>query len=773
MQQRFPRSLGLWLLALSMLTAWHALAQPPSDSVSDAAVMTVGSFSTIDGGADHTKILDGEFDGQFLPVAGPIELRGGSEYTHWLRLTPNPTAVAGNNGWRLRLERLPLDRLSLYLVRPGQRPESRYLSFYYPSAQDGEQDGVLANGFVFELPDPLPAAMYLAINTRVGFSVTPTLLVDRQYHVDERRLASLYGAVYAAILVLMLGSLALYLALHERAYLHFVGVSAGLVLMLATLNGHLFAIPGLRLFAWFGPGGIGGLMILVAALSLGFSRYFLRLAEHLPALARSMRYVEWALLGLVLLSLAGIDALHGWLFGLGSVAWPLASLAVALFSFLAWRRSQRGALAFALIWLMIAAAALMRVAVIQGWLGSVLPGLIGSQLLVAVAVFLLSIVLADRVMEFRKQRDLAQEVTERSTADLQIEQRRRELVEGLQEALRGAPPGDLQWIAFRRLLATLSALLPNQGMALVAFGYHQLDLLLAEPGDRSDRIRQLLAERGGNIKGICRGRTPMQLKFTESDKVIVEPGQAPPGNQVCGRFAVVPLEISKPGWGGVIIESAGEAHYSNADLQRVAELATIAIEITDEAVSQLDLRRRAEIDSLTGAFNRRAGEAMLEAMFERAQQGRLPLSALFIDLDHFKRINDEFGHPVGDECLRLLAECLRRQLRGEDAVSRYGGEEFLVLLPGQSQDQARKIAERIREAVGALRVKHESGLVKFTVSIGVAARKGDEGAATELIELADRAMYQAKRNGRNRVQVASNTPGAGGNDDFNPGDLIL
>ena len=103
-------------------------------------------------------------------------------------------------------------------------------------------------------------------------------------------------------------------------------------------------------------------------------------------------------------------------------------------------------------------------------------------------------------------------------------------------------------------------------------------------------------------------------------------------------------------------------------------------------------------------------------------------------------------------------------------MSRYGGEEFLVLLPGQSQDQARKIAERIREASAALRVKHESGLVKFTVSIGVAARKGDEGAAAELIERADRAMYQAKRNGRNRVQLASTTPSGG---DFDPGDLIL
>ena len=438
---------------------------------------------------------------------------------------------------------------------------------------------------------------------------------------------------------------------------------------------------------------------------------------------------------------------------------------------LAWRRGQRGAPAFAVIWCLIAVAATIRVAVTQGWVESVLPGLIGSQLLLAVAAFLISIVLADRVMEFRTQRDEAQEVTQRSEADLRLEHQRRDLVEGLQEALRGAPPGDLQWIAFRRLLATLSELLPHQGMALVGFGYHQLDLLLAEPGDHSQRVRQLLAERGGNIKGICRGRTPMQLHFTEADKVVVEAGEEPPENPVCGRFAVVPLEIAKPGWGGVIIESEEERQYSHADLRRVAELAALALEITDDAVSQHDLRRRAEIDSLTGTFNRRAGETMLESAFEHAQQGRLPLSTLFIDLDHFKRINDEFGHPVGDECLRLLAECLRRQLRGEDVVSRYGGEEFLVLLPGQSQDQARKIAERIREAVGALRVKHETGLAKFTVSIGVAARKGDEGAANELIERADRAMYQAKRNGRNRVQLAGNYQP--GQDGFEPGDLIL
>jgi len=762
MQRRFPRILGLFLLALTTLVAFHALAQ----SEAGPGVMTVSSFSTINGGADDTKILDGEFDDQFLPVAGAIQLRGGSEYTHWLKLTPNPEAVAGDNGWRLRLERLPLDRLSLYLPRPGQRPESRYLSFYYPN----EQDGVLANGFVFELPDPLPASMYLAIDTRIDLSVTPSLLVDRQYHVDERRLASLYGAVYAAIIVLVLGSLALFLALHERAYLHFVGVSASLVVLLAALNGHLFAIPVLKLTAWFGPGGVGGLMILFAALALGFGRYFLRLAEHIPGLARQLRHVEWALLALVALSLFGIDVLHGWLFRIGSLLWPLASLAVAILGFMAWRRGQRGALAFGLIWMGMAIAAGMRIAVMQAWFDSVVPGLVGSQLMLAVAVFLLSIVLADRAMEFRQRHEKAQEITEQSTADLQLEQRRRDLIEGLQEALRGAPPGDLQWIAFRRLLSTLSGLLPNEGIALVAFGYHQLDLLLAEPGDRSDRFKQLLGERGGNIKGICRGRTPMQLRFTESDKVIVEPGQTPPEEQVCGRFAVVPLEIGKPGWGGVIIESEGDTQYSNADLRRVAELSTIAIEITDEAVSQLDLRRRAEIDSLTGAFNRRAGEAMLEALFERAQQGRLPLSALFLDIDHFKRINDEYGHPVGDECLRLVAECLRRQLRGEDVVSRYGGEEFLVLLPGQSQDQARKIAERIREASAALRVKHESGLVKFTVSIGVAARKGDEGAAAELIERADRAMYQAKRNGRNRVQLASTTPSGG---DFDPGDLIL
>src|SRR5690606_8289579 len=105
----------------------------------------------------------------------------------------------------------------------------------------------------------------------------------------------------------------------------------------------------------------------------------------------------------------------------------------------------------------------------------------GWQLVLAVGAFLLSIGLADRVMEFRKQRDRAKLAKDQTDASLQVEQRRRELVEGLRESLRTAPPGDLEWIAFRRMLGLLQPLVPQSGSAVVAYGYHELDLLLAEP----------------------------------------------------------------------------------------------------------------------------------------------------------------------------------------------------------------------------------------------------------------------------------------------------
>jgi diguanylate cyclase (GGDEF)-like protein len=152
-------------------------------------------------------------------------------------------------------------------------------------------------------------------------------------------------------------------------------------------------------------------------------------------------------------------------------------------------------------------------------------------------------------------------------------------------------------------------------------------------------------------------------------------------------------------------------------------------------------------DPMTGLFNRR-GLALAVA---RQQQTLQPFAALALDLDHFKRVNDTFGHAVGDQVLIALAAILRASVRTEDAPCRVGGEEFLVLMPDASRDTAEKVAERIRAATAGHAMPQAAGHI--TVSIGVALWPSDDPDVEQVMAKADQALYQAKNAGRNRVEV--------------------
>ncbi|WP_079573154.1 GGDEF domain-containing protein [Bradyrhizobium erythrophlei] len=162
---------------------------------------------------------------------------------------------------------------------------------------------------------------------------------------------------------------------------------------------------------------------------------------------------------------------------------------------------------------------------------------------------------------------------------------------------------------------------------------------------------------------------------------------------------------------------------------------------------------RAKTDTLTGLPNRRA----LEEFFRKAQIAAMekgePLSVLLIDIDHFKKFNDSFGHGVGDQVLRLMASVLRERLRESDLPARYGGEELIAVLPGADLATCAAVAERIRRLISECRITRRSTqelLPSITVSIGVGQFQFGESMA-DLIERCDRALYLAKRNGRNRV----------------------
>ena len=175
------------------------------------------------------------------------------------------------------------------------------------------------------------------------------------------------------------------------------------------------------------------------------------------------------------------------------------------------------------------------------------------------------------------------------------------------------------------------------------------------------------------------------------------------------------------------------------------------------------LQNLARVDVLTGAYNRRHLQEYLRQTWQRAQHGQGEVAVIMLDVDHFKKYNDRYGHPAGDRCLVQVAEVMQACLRRPgDLVARYGGEEFIAVLPQTSAELAQQAAERIRLAVQALQVRHESSdtAAVVTVSVGVAGAQAIQGKTeSDLIAAADAALYQAKHAGRNRVNSAAALPG--------------
>jgi diguanylate cyclase (GGDEF)-like protein len=187
--------------------------------------------------------------------------------------------------------------------------------------------------------------------------------------------------------------------------------------------------------------------------------------------------------------------------------------------------------------------------------------------------------------------------------------------------------------------------------------------------------------------------------------------------------------------------------------ERLAAQAAVALE---NARLHDVVQRQAITDDLTGLVNRRRFKEALEAEIERARRFGEPLAIILADLDDFKRINDLFGHQVGDVVLRSFADLLRSHVRDADVAGRIGGEEFAILLPGTEASEAARVAERMRDSLGGLKLPVSDGqAVHMTSSFGI-AQLGPGDSADDLLRASDEALYRAKSEGKNRIAKSAN-----------------
>ena len=199
-------------------------------------------------------------------------------------------------------------------------------------------------------------------------------------------------------------------------------------------------------------------------------------------------------------------------------------------------------------------------------------------------------------------------------------------------------------------------------------------------------------------------------------------------------------------------------------MRRMRSLADRLQSLVEERTATLErlnqeLQRLTATDGLTGVANRRRFDEALEHEWRRAIRSNTPLACVMIDIDHFKAFNDRYGHLQGDACLRQIAQTLvSTARRAGDLVARYGGEEFAVVLPATTGANARLLAAQLRTDVAALRIPHDASTTgpHVTISLGVASMIPKQGVApATLVAAADRALYQAKRSGRNCVELST------------------
>lgn len=312
---------------------------------------------------------------------------------------------------------------------------------------------------------------------------------------------------------------------------------------------------------------------------------------------------------------------------------------------------------------------------------------------------------------------------------------------------------------FRRMVEGLGNNLGLKQVTLVLCDPdHEVRHLLIAEGNEPDDFPGVLFVDGlsGLAPQYVALRTPWLGKYNAADHQLTFPG-----HNNLKSVAMIPLRRQGKLMGSLNFGSADGLRFTEEHATDIlAHLGIIASFALENAVNRVRLFRTGAIDVLTGWHNRRYLQTRMKEELGRSRRERCTVSCLMLDIDHFKQVNDNYGHLAGDAVLRELAQRIETEIRVNDVAARYGGEEFVVLLPATDITGAQVIAERIRVAVSATPIELGNGHAEtITVSIGVAGvipgREEDDlkTASEGLLAHADVALYAAKSAGRNRVEV--------------------
>jgi diguanylate cyclase (GGDEF)-like protein len=327
---------------------------------------------------------------------------------------------------------------------------------------------------------------------------------------------------------------------------------------------------------------------------------------------------------------------------------------------------------------------------------------------------------------------------------VQAARRQRDVAETLRAAMADQSASLDPDEVMRRLLTSLTHTL--RGNAAV--------LLTRRP---DDRLVVAVAHGAAAAVGTQLSPAPSDLLQLTGHRVrAVPPGEVLPFGELLGAprtWWAIPVAVRGEPFGILLVGASRDGVMTEAQSQIAAAIAAQGMTAYENARLFSQVRQMATVDGLTGLYNRNHFFAEADRQLRIARRHRERIAAVMVDIDHFKRINDTYGHPVGDEVIRLVAERLRDAVRDGDVLGRYGGEEFALVTP-HAGGSAVDLAERLRQAVSGDPVPTAAGPLPVTISVGLAHPGDGEQDLRQLLTRADEALYQAKQTGRDRVCIA-------------------
>ena len=719
-----------WILATG-LAFWltSAMALPAVTQAEDASPLQ-WAYVDVPAGTTLDDILANRTHSGFTPVLDDgVHVLARNGHRIWIRLRVRPSTNEPQS-W-VWIDRQAIDFLRLYdsSTPANLMSEAGLAAVRYPDQASWP------DAFEIQLPATNgPATWYLEVQGEGHLNLAPRLLTEQQRNRRNQLNSVLYNLLYGGFFLIAV--LSIY---RDRG---FDGRSrwiayAALASLLATLvsNYHLqLTLGGLALTS--SAALPVTLWILACTPLLWATEHFAGIDHNIPILATGFKR-----LGLVLLAV-GLGVLYLSASYLGQLQWAgllvLAGVAlISVFSLLFDPRQWRWVTI--LLWL----ALLPALGTLVLWMVQLPPGGRLARrgfefiLLLQLALYLFLPWIRQALQHRARQR---RAVVPEESAEQLVAQAREVMLSSLQVGLENATGGDLEWIAYRRLLGGLKPVLAQRAAAVAAMNYHSEDLLLVEPAPAESRFQTLLNQRGALLKSLSRSKSPQQITIDFD---------GPEGPLDTVRLAVIPLPIEKPGWGVLLIEREEGAVYSDEELALATEFAALATTAGIEADRLIKTRISSEIDVESGVYRRDMIDQTLTKLQEAAfRQGKL-LSVLHIGIDKIEEIVPEQLPTIA----HALADLIREEVDYGETIGRLAPDQFMVLAPGRAIGVARDLAERICMEV---RAQHLSGGI--TVSIGVSQMMPGERNAQFMRVRAANALAKARLYGGNQVQaVASST----------------